>query len=131
MPGVGTTASTGNGRIRLVDVGTQGTHVDFCIRQSGTTDWGRPIFRDGGTDALCSVGLAYGQATVPFSVPTGKIDVKAIPAGQTCSAAATSQTTTPITIGDQRERPRRGGPRPRVAAIVRPGAARARKRSPR
>jgi hypothetical protein len=79
--------------------------ADFCIRPNGTSDWGRPVFRDGGDsysktpDALCSKGLPYGQSTIPFDVPAGKIDVKAIPAGKTCSAAATSQVTG-VSVGD-------------------------------
>src|SRR5271170_640725 len=73
-----TLPSTGNGRIRLVNVANVGTS-DFCFRTSGTTDWGNPVFRDDGQDPLCLGGLPYEQATVPFSVPAGQIDVKAIP----------------------------------------------------
>jgi hypothetical protein len=101
LPGVGGTASTGNGKIRLVNLGTNSTTgaADFCIRTSGTTDWGRPIFRDGGNDGLCAGGLKYEQSTVPFSVPVGKIDAKAIPVGQTCAANGTSQLNG-IAIGE-------------------------------
>jgi hypothetical protein len=88
-------ATHGNGLIRLVNAGNTGTTgsnaADFCIKASGTSDWGRPIFRDGGGDSLCQGGLNYLTATVPFHVPVGSIDVKAIVAGQTCSASATSE----------------------------------------
>jgi hypothetical protein len=90
LPGVQNTPSTGNGKIRLVNLATSGGNADFCVRTSGTS-WGRPLFRDGGDDGLCRAGLKYQQSTVPFSVPVGKIDVKAIPAGKTCDAAATSE----------------------------------------
>ncbi len=97
--------TTGNGRVRLVNVAAVAGNTDFCIKPSGTSSWGRPIFRDGGNDGLClgttaqPGGLAYTQATVPFAVPDGKIDVKAIPAGQTCAAKATSETDG-VTVGD-------------------------------
>jgi hypothetical protein len=87
--------------------------TDFCIRPSGTTDWGRPVFRDGGDsyspgtpgapggpDPLCSKGLPYGQSTIPFNVPAGKIDVKAIPAGKTCTNSAGTSQITDVTVGD-------------------------------
>ena len=98
LPGVAGTPSTGNGKIRLVNLETKGV-ADFCVRTSGAASWGRPILRDGGNDSLCLVGLQYQQSTVPFSVPAGKIDVKAIPAGQTCAAAATSEIDG-VTAGD-------------------------------
>ena len=87
---------SGAGLVRLVNAAnvrnaSGSTAADFCIKQSGTIDWGRPVFRDGGQDALCSGGLPYLQATVPFHVPVGSIDVKAIPAGKTCAAPATSE----------------------------------------
>jgi hypothetical protein len=98
--------------VRLVNVANttgstsaQSAYTDFCIRPSGTTDWGHAIFREEGTDALClgggarPGGLAYGQATIPFAVPAGKIDVKAIPSGQSCSATGTSETDG-ISVGD-------------------------------
>jgi hypothetical protein len=85
--------------IRLADLATVDGHTDFCIRTSGTSDWGRPVFRDGGNDALCNGGLAYKQVTVPFHVPVGPIDVKAIPAGQTCAAGATSEVDG-VSVGD-------------------------------
>jgi hypothetical protein len=79
-------------------VAAESGNTDFCIRTSGSA-WGRPVFRDGGNDFLCQGngtssqpgGLSYGQSTIPFAVPAGKIDVKAIPAGSTCAAAATSE----------------------------------------
>jgi len=95
----------GNGRVRLVNVAAVGGNIDFCIRRSGTSDWGLPIFRDGGNDALClgsssrPGGLAYAQATVPFAVPAGKIDVKAIPSGETCAVKGASELDG-VSVGD-------------------------------
>jgi hypothetical protein len=105
--------SAGTGQIRLVNVGTSATNsvpsqADFCVRTSGTTDWGRPVFLDGGLDygdagkgaaSLCTTGLGYSQSTVPFYVMSGKIDVKAIQAGLTCDAAATSEQDG-VAVGD-------------------------------
>jgi len=94
--GVCNLPKSGDGLVRLVNaanVAAAGgsTSTDFCMRPSGTSDWGRPIFRDGGQDVFCSGGLPYLQATVPFHVPVGRLDVKAIPAGQTCAAPGTSE----------------------------------------
>jgi hypothetical protein len=101
LPGVGTTPATGAGRIRLVNLATTTAtgNADFCVRTSGSTNWGRPVFRDGGDDALCRGGLKYQQSTVPFSVPLGKLDVKAIPATKSCDTPATSELDG-ITIAD-------------------------------
>jgi hypothetical protein len=124
--------TNGNGKIRLVNLASASVpasqnFTDFCIKPSSSSDWGRPVFRDGGDsyspgtpgapggpDALCSKGLPYMQSTIPFNVPTGKIDVKAIPAGSTCDAAATSQITG-YSVGDVVNR---GAP---VVTIVRWG----------
>ncbi len=107
--------SSGNGRVRLANMANVGAgltdltdplnYSDFCIRPSGSTDWGRPLFRDGGNDTLClgtssrPGGLLYSTETVPFSTPVGKIDVKAIPSGKTCSVAGTSEADG-IAVGD-------------------------------
>jgi hypothetical protein len=105
--------ANGNGKIRLVNVASEGNGVlasqnlaDFCIKPSNTSDWGRPVFRDGGDswsstpDALCSKGLPYMQSTVPFNVPTGKIDVKAIQAGKTCDPQFTTSQINGVSVGD-------------------------------
>ena len=122
LPGVAGTALTGNGKIRVVNLGTNSAtgNADFCVRASGTTSWGRPIFRDGGNDSLCAVGLKYQESTVPFSVPAGKIDVRAIPAGQTCSATPTSEIDG-VAIGDTTTAP--NGVAPPPVTIVRWGNA--------
>jgi hypothetical protein len=97
--------SNGNGLIRLVNMANVDGNTDFCIRVSGTTDWGRPVFRDGGDawsstpDPLCSGGLPRSNATIPFNVPAGSIDVKAIPTGQTCAAPKTSEVDG-VAVGD-------------------------------
>ncbi len=94
-----TLPSTGNGRIRLVNVANVGGNTDFCFRTSGTSDWGRPVFRDGGQDHFCLSGLAYEQVTVPFNVPAGTIDVKAIPPQQDCTVKGTSEVDG-VAVGD-------------------------------
>jgi hypothetical protein len=81
--------TAGNGRVRVVNAGTQGGAVDFCLRAGGTSDWGTPVLSAG--PPSCDTGLAYTQATVPFAVPAGLVDVEAIPAGSKCAGTATSQ----------------------------------------
>jgi hypothetical protein len=142
-PGPGCTLpTTGAGSIRLVNVATEAnngvpTATDFCVRVSGTSNWGVPILANGGTDydagtsgaaQLCTGGLGYGLATVPFSVDigakvasggTGSIDIKAIPAGsfsKGCGAAATSELDG-ITVGDHTGTP----PANPVVTIIRYG----------
>lgn len=85
-----TTLPAGSGpRVRLVNAGTKGAAADFCLRASGTSDWGTSVFVDGGPS--CLYGMSYAQATVPFSAPAAKFDVKAIAAGALCDAPATSE----------------------------------------
>jgi hypothetical protein len=74
-----------------VNAGTVGVSADFCVRASGSSSWGTPILAGGGNENICQSGLAYGEATVPFSVQAGALDIKAIPAGSPCTAAATSE----------------------------------------
>jgi hypothetical protein len=81
--------SAGDGRVRLVNAGTQGAAADFCVRPTGATTWGDPIF--GGTRPECGAGLAYAHVTVPFATLASSIDVKAIAIGSTCAADATSE----------------------------------------
>jgi hypothetical protein len=106
---------TGSGpQVRVGNLAPTSDLVDVCIRNAGSSDWGRPIILDGGTDCatpayLGAVGFAYGQVSVAFSAPSASVDVKVIPGGSTCSAAAlgegdgvtlaTSATTTLILIG--------------------------------
>lgn len=82
--------TAGQARVRLVNAGTSG-RSDFCIRATGTADWGSPVLAGGGP--TCEAGLDYAQATIPFAVPSGAVDVEAVPAGAACDATATSQLT--------------------------------------
>lgn len=107
--------STGDGRVRLVDTSTVGADVDFCIRPTGSAEWGTPVFAHGGPS--CQSGLEYAQSTVPFAVPTGSIDVESIPAGSPCSATPTSQVTN-VAVGNGT--PAGGAP---VVTIIRMGGA--------
>jgi hypothetical protein len=79
--------------VRVVNVVPGTEPADFCVRESGTSDWGHAILRNSGTaDAsTCWNGLPYASATVPFGVGFKKADVKAIPVGGPCSQAATSE----------------------------------------
>ncbi|MGH7293438.1 MAG: hypothetical protein ACRELB_00825, partial [Polyangiaceae bacterium] len=88
--------SEGDGRVRVVDAGTTGTDVDVCIRPSGAASWGPSVFASGGPG--CQPGLEYGQATVPFAVPSGSIDVEVVVAGAGCDSAA-SATATGVQVG--------------------------------
>jgi hypothetical protein len=91
--------TAGNGRIRLVNAGTVGAASDFCVRASGTSDWGSPLFF-AGPKAGCDTGLAYATATAPFAVPSGSIDVEAIAPGGSCGKGATSSATS-LVVGDE------------------------------
>lgn len=64
--------------------------VDFCVRPSGA-EWGRPIFRGGGN--ACPTGLSFGQMTADFKISSARVDIKTVPAGSTCKAAAISERT--------------------------------------
>ena len=93
--------AAGNGRVRLVNGGTQGGSVDFCLRVSGASDWGSPVLSAG--PAACDTGLTYAHVTVPFAVPAGAIDVEAVPVGSSCDVAATSQAMG-VAVGDSTAR---------------------------
>ena len=79
--------TAGNASIRFTNLVPNEAHVDICVRQSGE-DFGRPVLRGGGS--ACPNGFAYAEQSARFAVPSGKIDVKVIPAGGTCSAPALS-----------------------------------------
>jgi hypothetical protein len=102
--------SSGDARIRLANMANVAGSTDFCIKPSSSSDWGRPVFRDGGNDNLClgntgvSGGLRYTNVTIPFAEPVGKIDVRAIPAGQTCTFKPTSETDG-IVVGNKATSP--------------------------
>ena len=89
--------TAGNGRVRLVNAGTQGGNADFCIRESGSGGWGQPVLSAGSPS--CGTGLAYAKATVPFAVPVGSVDVETIAAGSSCDGPATSQSLG-VAVGD-------------------------------
>lgn len=81
----GCTLPTGAAKVRLANLVVGDSKIDACIRASGT-DYRRPVLRDAGTD--CQAGFVYGEVSAPLGVSAGKIDVKIIPAGQTCGAPA-------------------------------------------
>jgi len=88
------TAGTGSGRVRLAHVFPSTQNVDICVRSTGGS-YKRPTFRSSGIDknTICGKGLEYASATAPFSVPTGSLDFRVIPAGQPCSAPALAEKT--------------------------------------
>jgi hypothetical protein len=88
----------GVAQIRIANLVPSDTSADFCIRPSGTTDWGRPVMRNGGTGAICQAGMPYATVSVPFAVSAKKVDLKAIAAGGPCSEPATSEVDG-VTLG--------------------------------
>ena len=64
--------STGAGRIRLVNVGTSGTTTDFCVRPTGTSAWGTPIFASSraSCDTVTSLRISIWRGKVRMSPPT-------------------------------------------------------------
>jgi hypothetical protein len=90
--------TSGAGRIRLVNAGTVGAASDFCVRASGASDWGTPIFA--GVKPSCDTGLAYATATVPFAIASGDIDVEAVTPGQPCGGKGVTSSATSIPVDD-------------------------------
>jgi hypothetical protein len=101
--GVGCVLPSGSGpKVRVANLAPTGDLVDVCIRASGSSSWGLPIFLNGGTtpsgqqsgcesDAgLAAAGLPYGQfgVSIAFSAPASTVDVKMIPGGSACDVAA-------------------------------------------
>jgi hypothetical protein len=101
--GVGCVLPSGNGpKVRVANLAPTSDLVDVCIRTSGSASWGLPVFLNGGTtpngqqsgcesDAgLAAAGLPYGQfgVSVAFTAPASTVDVKMIPGGSSCDAAA-------------------------------------------
>jgi len=88
-PGEGCAIATdGPARVRFANLVPSDDRVDVCIRAAGASSYGRPIFRNGGAD--CG-SLAYGDVTAPLGAPATSVDVKIVPAGQTCAAAPLSE----------------------------------------
>lgn len=88
VPGC-TLPTSGARRVRFANLVPDDASVDLCVRPSGSAT-GRPVFRGGGTD--CPAGVAYSRVTAPFAAAE-RVDVKVIPAGSTCAAAALSEAT--------------------------------------
>jgi hypothetical protein len=82
-----TLPTMGDARIRFANLVPNEAPVDLCVRSTGGA-FVRPMLRGGGS--ACPSGLNYAQASAKFAVPSGKIDVKVIAAGRTCSAPALS-----------------------------------------
>jgi hypothetical protein len=96
--GMPTLPTEGDGRVRLVNAGTQGGNVDSCIRVTGSSDWGNPILSAG--PEACDTGLGYGQVTVPFAVQPGSVDVETVPAGSSCDPTGATSQTMGVVVGD-------------------------------
>ncbi len=62
------------------------THVDFCLKPSGTSSWAgiTPLLRTSGTD--CPKGLAFRDITAQFFVEPGVYEVKVIDSADTCES---------------------------------------------
>lgn len=81
--------TSGDAKVRFANLVPADAVVDVCIKPSGG-EYGRPLLRGGGT--ACASGFKYAEMSAPFSVASGKIDVKIVAAGSTCKAAALSET---------------------------------------
>ncbi|MGZ3454134.1 MAG: DUF4397 domain-containing protein [Polyangiales bacterium] len=109
-----TLPNTGDAKVRFANLVSDDSAVDVCVRPSGG-QFGRPLLRGAGSGcgtALGGVaGYKYGEASAPFSVASGKIDVRVILAGGTCSAPAIGEgngisveaggVTTLVRMGDK------------------------------
>src|SRR5262245_24379772 len=78
-------ATDGPAHVRYANLVPANDKVDVCIRPAGAASYGRPIFRNGGED--CG-SLAYTDVTSPLGAPATTVDIKFVPAGQTCKAPA-------------------------------------------
>jgi endonuclease/exonuclease/phosphatase family metal-dependent hydrolase len=86
----GCTLPAGDGaKLRFVNAYPSDQRVDVCVRATGTASWGRPILREGGK--ACPNGFEYAQASAPFTVPVGRVDVKVVAAGSPCNAPALAE----------------------------------------
>jgi hypothetical protein len=79
----------GPAHVRFLNLVPSGDKVDVCIRPAGASSYGRPVFRNGGAD--CG-SLAYTDVTQSLGAPATNVDIKFIPAGQTCAAAPLSES---------------------------------------
>jgi hypothetical protein len=89
-------SSPGGPQVRVANFVPTSDLVDVCFRSSGTSDWGRPVLLDGGTECssasnLGAAGFAYTNVSIAFSLPWTNIDVKFVPAGSTCDATSLSE----------------------------------------
>lgn len=88
-------------QVRVANFVPDSSVVDVCIRPSGGS-WGEPLILNGGTDCgdknkyfglsaptgySGPPGFAYSQVSIPFGAPSDKVDVKMVPAGDSCSAS--------------------------------------------
>lgn len=82
-----TLPAAGDAQLRFANLVPSDVAVDLCVRPSGGS-FERPVLR--GSGSACPAGFSYAQTSAKFAVPSGKLDVKVIPAGRTCSAPALS-----------------------------------------
>jgi hypothetical protein len=87
------TPGDGNGQLRLAHLLPTNDAIDVCVRPTGAPWKQRGVLAGSGRDSasVCS-GLRYAQVTAPFKVASGTMDVKVIPAGQTCAAPSLAET---------------------------------------
>jgi len=83
-----TLPTAGGARIRFANLVATDAAVDVCVRPLGG-EYARPVLRGGGRK--CPSGFSYPQVSAPFSVPEGRIDVKVVSAGSTCTGAAAAE----------------------------------------
>lgn len=83
-----TLPTEGAAKLRFVHAVPMEGAVDLCVRRAGS-EYGRPVLRGGGTE--CPSGFGYATASAPFAIPDGRIDVKVVSGGSTCSAKALAE----------------------------------------
>ena len=82
------TPGDGSGHFRLAHLLPTSDRIDFCTRATGAQWSERAVLAGSGRDpaTICGSGLPYSQVTAQLKVAPGQVDIKVIPAGQTCYA---------------------------------------------
>lgn len=110
-----TLPQTGVVQVRVANLVPTSDVVDVCLRPSGTSDWGRPIILNGGTDCgsastgIGAQGFGYNTVSQPFYAPATTVDVQMVSAGSVCGSnvltesdglsLATNAVTTLVRVG--------------------------------
>jgi hypothetical protein len=93
-------ATTGDARLRVGVMLATFDRFDVCVAGAGQAFGGKPILAATTGDA-CPDGLAYKDVSAPIPLAAGAYDVKIVPRGADCSAAAIA-TASNVTVVSQR-----------------------------